>query len=379
MREKHKPITLLRNGQELSSEFLKNPLIVFANYLFDSLINDVFFAKNKKIYESLMTISTTSDNVKNKKPIRWNKAKFTFDDRECKKTYYHNAKFDEVLASYAEDLNEASFLLPIGALRCIENLQRISNGQLLLISTDKGFSYPQEMENEDRPEFDFHGSFSLMVNYDAIAKYFKTLDGDAFLQRERDDIVTNVFVSGGHFNQTLETQLTLQTYVEGLSPGDYFNLYDNMIKDVKKNKIESIVSFLILSDWDPFVYEDFADFINDQLFKMDGDLVDFISENLKKVAEKFYYLPKAYDIFFDMGIFYQNLERYEEAIYYYEISKSYFGETYTLFYNKGLCYYYDDQFELALENFLAAKKIKRRDVDANKWILKVSKNLARKS
>ena len=151
-----------------------------------------------------------------------------------------------------------------------------------------------------------------------------------------------------------------------------------MIKDVKKNKIESIVSFLILSDWDPFVYEDFADFINDQLFKMDGDLVDFISENLKKVAEKFNYLPKAYYIFFDMGIFYQNLERYEEAIYYYEISKSYFGETYTLFYNKGLCYYYDDQFELALENFLAAKKIKRRDVDANKWILKVSKKSSEK-
>lgn len=376
--EKNTPIMLIRNKRELSPKTIKNPLIVFANYLFDSLISDVFTVKNGTIFESLMSISTSPDNLSHRKPLRWDRVKFSFEDRECKKAYYQNPHFDEVLASYKNDLSHASFLFPLGALRCLENLHGMSNGQLLLISTDKGFSHAREMDNTDRPEFDFHGSFSLMVNYDALAKYFRALGGDAFLQTQRDDVVTNVFVSGAHFNKRLETSLSLQHFVDGLSPGDYFNLYDNMIKDVRKHKIEALVSFLILSDWDPFVYEDFADYINDEVQNMDGDLLDYLSDNIPKIAEKFYYLPKAYDIFFDMGIFYQNADRYEDARHYYEMSKGYFGESYSLFYNKGLCYYYEGKLELALENFEGAKKIKPRDTDAHHWIAKVTKELKRR-
>lgn len=373
--EKNTPIRLIRNKRELSPKTIKNPLIVFANYLFDSLINDVFSVKNARVFESLISIHSRADNVKNRKPLRWDRVKFSFHDRECKSNYYENSRFNEVLASYAQDLSRASFLFPIGALQCLENLQAISRGQLLLISTDKGFSYAKEMDNTERPEFDFHGSFSLMVNYDALAKYFRASGGDAFLQAERDDVVTNVFVSGTHFNERAETGLSLQHFVAGLSPGDYFNLYDHMIKDLPKTKIEALVSFLILSDWDPFVYEDFADYINDEVHNIDPDLVDYISDHLPKIAEKFYYLPKAYDIFFDMAIFYQNLERYEEARRYYDISEGYFGESYSLFYNRGLCYYYDQKLELALGCFTKAEKQKPRDKDALHWAKMVSKEL----
>lgn len=53
---------------------------------------------------------------------------------------------------------------------------------MLVISTDKGYTDDFEMEGATDPQVVFHGSFSMMVNFHAMGRYFKASGGDYFFQ-----------------------------------------------------------------------------------------------------------------------------------------------------------------------------------------------------
>jgi hypothetical protein len=66
-------IELLQSGKKIVANSLSNPLIVFANYLFDSVLNDIFHVKDGQLYESLISTSTPSNNLNGKIPKSWEK------------------------------------------------------------------------------------------------------------------------------------------------------------------------------------------------------------------------------------------------------------------------------------------------------------------
>ena len=53
-----KSIELVNSGEILTAETLVNPIIVVANYLFDSIPIDVFYTEDNKLYESLVSIES---------------------------------------------------------------------------------------------------------------------------------------------------------------------------------------------------------------------------------------------------------------------------------------------------------------------------------
>ena len=221
-------IKLIKSGEVLNQETLKNPLVVIANYLFDSVVNDVFGVKDNKISEALVSISTTPDNLINEKPKNWEKVKFNYEEQPAEENYYDSPVINQVLNSYKQDLEDTHFLFPIGSLRGLQCLQKLSNNRMLLISSDKGYHSAEDLDNCEYPELDFHGSFSVMVNFDAIRRFFEMQNGDYFTQTARDGLLTAVFSSGFKLNDLIETQNILAQTVEGFSPTDYFNFYDHL-------------------------------------------------------------------------------------------------------------------------------------------------------
>ena len=71
---------------------------------------------------------------------------------------------------------------------------------MLLLSTDKGYTHLEEIDHLDHPHLAFHGSFSMMVNFHAIAKYFEQCGGKALFQSVRTGIKTAAFISGIDLN-----------------------------------------------------------------------------------------------------------------------------------------------------------------------------------
>lgn len=178
-------LSLYRSKVQLSLENpTKNPICVIANYLFDTLYHDIFQVANKQLMEGLISIGSRQSVEEDPlDPDIINRLENLYEYKSIPsiEDYYQNEEGDELYLSrilqwYVRYFNDnqqtASLLLPIGALRSIRRLCRISNHRALVISGDKGNNHPEQFIGLADPHIAVHGSFSLMVNYHAIGAYF---------------------------------------------------------------------------------------------------------------------------------------------------------------------------------------------------------------
>ncbi len=374
--EQDETLTLENKQITLKTGDANNPLIVFANYLFDSIVNDVFYIKDNTIKETLVSLKTAKANIKNDMPKDWEKVVIKYEDQEIGDSYYQHDIFNKVLNTYKSGIKDTHLLFPIGSLRGLKNLNALSNNKMLLISSDKGYATAEELDELEFPQLDFHGSFSLMVNYHAIGNYFEFMDGNAFIQSSRDGLTSGVFCSGFKLDSLKETKLILEEAVENFSPSDYFNFYEHLEKTQSKTSLKFLASFLTLSKWDPYIFDQVCDHLTDLFIKEDDQIIDYIVDNLHKIADNFYYVPECEDILFNIGMLYYAIDHYDTAISYYKKSKEYFTPDFEYYYNTGLCLFYKEEFQKSKPFFQKALEIKPKFKDIKEMLRNVEKELS---
>ncbi len=339
MEEDHE-INLITKGITLSNKTLVNPVVVFANYIFDTISHDCFSIKNKKLHEVTLKVATEEDNVVDGKVVDMERLHIDFDEQEIKSDYYEEEVFNDILDDYKLSLDDAKILLPISSLRSLAKLRSISNDKLLLISSDKGYSALSQLSRLSYPHFSFHGSFSLMVNFHAIGQYFTRTGGDYFIQTPRDGIKTCVFISGLNFADLPATKYAIDHYIEGFSPADYFILHRYISDTFNDAKLDLLVSHLVLTGYDPYMYNRFHERIHLLLENADASVLAHLFNSLPQIASNFYYTPSAHDLLFDLAYVYQTVKKYAEACEYYQRSINIFGKKFGALYNLAISQYY---------------------------------------
>jgi tetratricopeptide (TPR) repeat protein len=368
--ETEKPVTLLKSNVRLSPETLVNPLTLFANYIFDTVSHDSFAMHEHKLYELLLTLSTEENNMKNNRPVDMEKLHIDYTVHEIKgSSYYGDPDIDNILEEYKKTLNDTSFLIPIGSLRAIKYLKKLTNNKLFIISTDKGYGSIDSMQNLGHPSISFHGSFSMMVNFHAIGEYFKNSGGDAFLQTSRKGIKSAVFGSGFKFADMPRTAVAIDTHIEGFSPSDYFTMHRRMSDSFNECTLETISAHMQLAGWDPHIYLKMPNRIT-QLIAEEGDTesIQFMAANMHKLASNYYYMPKSECILFEIGVFFHAIKQYKDALNYYQQAIPFVGEQFGLFYNMALCQHHLDMKEDALKSFKKAQELDPSSKETEEWI-----------
>ena len=374
--ENDQTLELIHQQRSLGRGDIQQPVVVFANYLFDSIVTDVFHVNDGQMEESLVSLTTPENNIEQGEPRDWEKVDFHFDNVPMQKSYYGEEAFDGLLNSYSDLLSDDTYLqYPIGALRGLDNLKKLSNNQLLLLSSDKGYVSLQEIDELEPPELAFHGSFSLMVNFHALGEYCKSQGGDYRLPYAIDGFVSGLFLIGAQLQDLPTTQLAQQQSLTSFGPAEFFCFYEHMESIIEKQPLKTIAAYLSLSRWDPYIYEQVSERINELIDDADDDLVQYLTQHLPQVAEQFYYLPDSHDILFDLGVYYHEAEDYERAIFYYEQSAKYFELSYALHFNWGYSLYYCDQLQEAITHFEAALRFDPKDKDARQWLAVAKKEL----
>jgi tetratricopeptide (TPR) repeat protein len=346
---------------------IKNPLVIVANYLFDSVATDIFTAKHGELYESLVTIKTAASNIEDGVPVNWKKVTIDHIEKPILDPYYKN-EFDPILFAYRGELADTNFQFPIASLHALKNLQAQSNNQFLLLSTDKGYTNLEELDDCDYPELDFHGSFSVMVNYHAIAEYVKQCGGDSKIQAFRENVVTGVFACGFKLSDLPQLSFASQNMIHGFSPTDYFLIYEYVVEHYKKCSLEVLSSYLNLSAWDPHLFDQISEYFCDLATDGDPEIISYLSHNMHRLIENFYFLSSADDTFFSVGIFFQNINQFEQAIVYYQQSLQYFGQNDVVLFNIGMCLYSLDRNEEAITYLQSALALNADASDAKEWI-----------
>jgi len=347
------------SGQMLSNENIKNPMIGISNYFFDSVQQDAFRVESKVLKEGRITLERQIEGIDPASKVHITQIKTSFNYRELYNTnYYDEPRFNGILNHYRHNIKNGSILFPVGALNVIKNLQTLANDKLVLISSDKGYSCPFDMIRFYHHDFAIHdGTFSYMVNYDAIGHFFKQ--------------------SGGRMFNTTAKNLSLQTvcciqmdapdckferlnyvYREKIDRANNINsicsIMPNKSDDNAIAKLTIMLSQIRLNLADPHIFFAYGQGLVDVVgHALHGQREDLLSL-MEQAWSNYYFYPGESNLPFWFSQIYYTLGLYEKSVVCLDKALELFGEHEVLHFLKGQNYEKLQQLEQARNEYQTA-------------------------
>lgn len=328
------------SGQTISSDVVKNPLLAIANYFFDSIPVDVFRVESKVLKEGRVTLYRNMEGVDPNSEVHITQIETKFDYHELYNNhYYDDPKFNEILNHYRHNIKNGTILFPLGTLNVIKNLQSLANNKLLVLSSDKAYTCPYEMIRYYQHDFAIHdGTFSYMVNYDAMGQYFKK--------------------SGGRCFNTTGKNLSLQTVfcIEMDAPDCQFERLNYLFQEKidRSNPINSICATMPYKDQespvakltvmlgqmrlnlaDPHIFSCYGQALVDVANKGLKGQQDDLLTLMDTAWDNYYFYPGESNMPFWFSQVYHVLGLYEKSLICLDKALEFFGEHEVLHFLKG--------------------------------------------
>jgi hypothetical protein len=349
-------IALLHCGEVLAPGALKNPLVVIANYLFDSLPQDAFAVAEGRLYETLVTVSSPQDEPDLDDPAILGRAEVEYHDEPVDGPYYEDPAWDRLLDGYRRRLPATSFLFPTAALRCAETLLGLAGGRMLLLAGDRGYCRDEALvAGHGRPSLAMHGSFSMMVDFQLLGERCRQLGGEPLHPEHRaESLNVSAFLYGGHADTGgpggfPETRHAFAEAVDKFGPDDFFTLKGSFEQVYRILTLEQLLAFLRWTGWDPKRFAECLPILKERL---DGfleaqkaDLHDAVG----RVWDAYLPIGEEQDLAFEIGTFLIELGLYAEALPYLDHSVRLYGLEPGTAYNRALCHHGLGQWDDALE------------------------------
>ncbi len=219
-----RPLTLVHSGETLDPNRVRNPIILIANYFFDSIPQDSFVIEDGQLCQNLLTLSSSQPEPDLADPAIWDRLTLHYEPIPTEKPHYAEPLYEQILDDYESALLDARFSFPNVGLDCLRFWQG-DNGRLLLLTSDRGYSQLDDLLGQDDPLPNLHGSFSLMVNYQAISQYVLYKEGVVCQTAHYQDNIQVLAYLLGDIPQTAqETRLAFAQAVGQGGPDNFFAL-----------------------------------------------------------------------------------------------------------------------------------------------------------
>jgi tetratricopeptide (TPR) repeat protein len=349
--ERDRKLKLVYSGETISAKTLKHPIVVIANYLFDSIPQDAFFVSGGELFETLVTATTPQKETDPNDPEILSRVELSYDYNRVNGHYYDNAKWNRILADYKKRLPDTGFLFPNAALRCLENLRRLSRGRMLLLSGDRGYSSDEALlEGQGAPTMAVHGSFSMMVDYQIIGEYCRQLGGEALHPaHSAKSLNISAFIFGHTASNFSETRQAYTEAIEKFGPDDFFTLKEGMSEIYEALSVDQILAFLRLSCWDYRRFCDCLPALKKHLPDMTALQKQQLHEAIVKVWDSYLPIGEEGDLAFDLGTILLEMEFNAEALEFLQRSVDLYSIAPGTAYNIAVCYYGLGQTDQALD------------------------------
>jgi len=347
-------IKLVISDQCIKADSMNKPLFVICNYVFDTLAQDAFQVINHDLHQVDLVIKNEKKIEKGDLKDYFKNARYEFIRHPVSTNYYSESPaLNKILKAYEEECENAAFLMPLGAFQCIENVKKLTKGPILFLVSDKGVTDKDLFEENEDPDISFHGSISMMVNFDALRRYTELDGGRCLLMGDKGaDFQVASFI----FQTDYKIPHTTYAFANSLScfsPQDLFDICyidDEPITNFKS--LESIVNILNLAEWDPTIFYDYHEQMIEKLENNDITLSvqQSILNGLERAWRYFFKLEKSQDLPFAIGSMLYNMGFNERAIAFYNYSLAFFGKDRDTYFNLTLAYQ-------ALGNYVKAQEM----------------------
>lgn len=358
------PIDLSGAGVAPSSA----PLVVIANYVFDSIPQDAFTIRGGELHESLISVRSGAPSIDPDAPAPFEGLDIRHSQRPVGLDYYPEPELNDVLREYVERAEDATLLFPSAALRCVHRLAGLSSGQLLLISGDRDEREEAFRRAPGDGAMASHGSFSLLVNHDAVGRYFLRRGGRALRTSHRSSLLeVAAFALGGPPGGHAELERAYADFVERAGPDDFFSLRRAIQPMCDQLTIEQILSFLRLSHHDPRVLRDCSPVLADRLGLATAAQKEEISRAVLRVWDNYFHIGEDHDLAFDIAglLFAAGAPAAARAMLAESIDLH--GDSAGARWNMGLCHLVLGQAEEAVKCFSAAAALAPDFLSTDGW------------
>lgn len=249
-------ITLRLSHKTLNKEDIRNPILLIANYFFDTVPQDLFKIQQGILHEGKISLSVKDKKMVKNDPAIIGQMVCDYNYTSIRGNYYKNKTANDLLKSYLKAFDKSIFLLPVGGMSTIEYFKKLSGSRLCLIAGDQGVTTDSQIKNWGEPKISRHGTFSIPVSYHALAKFFEIQKGQGFLTDFSDP---NFVVMVGLFgdNRFVETHLAFDTFFNYFQPSDYWTIVNQIEKECQDPSLELMFLLLKLGNWDPMVFNSF--------------------------------------------------------------------------------------------------------------------------
>lgn len=324
--EKDTDIYLQRSGTHITPQSQKQPILIIANYFFDTIPQDLFYFKNSSISQCLISLSTDINPSDLSEAQLFEKVKITYDYIKCDSSFYENEIFQDIINVYAEYFKESFMLFPHVGLCCIERIRTLSDEGCVLLTTDKGSHHLNDLVYSNPPGLATHGSFSLNVNFHAIKLFCEKQNGlplfpaNVFFYL---DLGCLLFVKDpGNYK---DTQLTFERDISDYCPDDFFTLKKLFEKYYDTLTLQDIIAIIRLSNYDAYIFGQIFPRIHVLLGSATNDERYALFQSLHRIWDMYYPLGENMDHAFEIGKILMDLSFPKEALSFFLFSKNQFG------------------------------------------------------
>lgn len=320
----------------LSPGALAHPPVVVANYVFDGISQDAFSFRDGAILDHRISLSADRPAPDLDDPEAIARLECSYSDHPLEGTPYAEPLYNAILDDYAQSLDDTTLLFPSGALRCLDRLARLGDGRLLLLTADRGEQRDADLGREHGIGMAVHGSFSLPVNYHAIAEYVVKSGGEVLTTAYRHaHIAVSAFLFGGAYG---ETRLAFDQAIEHFGPDDFYTLARGLREQPGPLDIAQLLALVRLSGFDPRVLRDCLAVLWEKLPGASAAQRQELARAVERTVANYYHLGEARDLLFEFAMLSYALGDYRGALALYRRSRQHYDDHAATFWNMALCH-----------------------------------------
>ena len=292
------PLELVVSGRRLTPGSLRAPVVGVANYVVDTLRQDAYAIRKGELFDCHLSLRPPDGTpVESDPPVPFLGAEW-----HTAPSGPIAADLRPVLDHYAETLDDTVVLVPVGGLRCFDFLAALTSTASYMLVADKGHRTLTDLCSQDAPALVPHGEgFSVMVNFDLLARWTKQRGGVALLPKEPTrSLVVAGFVQGD-ITDVEQLAASFHDELTDIGPDNYFALRP-MLSTATGPTIESLLAALRFSRFDPSLFVEFLPAFLELLPTVAEPLKNEVQRVLAKVWSRYFPIGEPIDIALCIGL-----------------------------------------------------------------------------
>lgn len=328
---------------------LQRPLVCIANYLFDSIPQDLFYFDAGRSFQGLISLATDQDPATRRPEEIFAHLSYDYTYQELIEAPYPEPYLQQLITTYQECLTDTHLLFPVVGLRCLQRLRALSQSGLLLLSADKGHHQLSALVGQEVPKPKHHGgSFSLNVNYHALKLFCQQSGGlPLFPDNPHTSVCIGALLLLNQVQDYVQTQRTYQQLVQEFGPDDFYRITRHAKETFPTMSASEILAYLRLTRYDAHQFGRYQVRLLELVSDFTMNDRQAILSAIDKVWDLYFPLGEEHDLAAGIAHLLFEMGEYARALTYLEYSVGIYGEQSGTLYMMVICYQQLNQPEMA--------------------------------